>query len=220
MGLKDGNIDNFFTLVPNSNASGSIVPNKNISTPTAPIDNKKELTELIDGLIDHDEYNTIKEELKDAEIVEVSKYSDTDFVNIKLTKSQLDLISNSLDLYSKIGLLQLSHAILPYIKKSNKFAYNKNKEEIILMLKKIRNLLIQNNNEYEKYHNDLSNWSLGLYNDCIDDDTKLAYELHHNIEHYKYTMQGGDNKYANQFSITDEPKDVINLNTNFDFELC
>ena len=136
------------------------------------------------------------------------------YINIQLTKDQLDLISKSVEIMTRLGVLQLSNAILPCIKESENFSFIDNKQKIIILLKQVRNLLIENNSEFEEYINDMGDWSLGIANKNVPNEVRIAGELHHAIEHFKYLSGDNtvDDKYHDQLQkISTIPDITINI---------
>lgn len=95
-----------------------------------------------------------------------------------ISEKQLVLIAKSLDLYTRLGLLQFERAILDEISWSNYFTYTKNSNEIELKLKEIRRLLVDRP-EYVNYG--LSTWSLGIGNKEAPRTTDLTYEMCNDI---------------------------------------
>ena len=160
--------------------------------------------------IDPSELDAAINNPNDIEVVNLTEESN---INLQLTKTQLDIISEALEIYTRLGVLQLSKAILPCIQDNNKFSYYKNKRQIIILLKQIRNMLIEDNIDLEHYSNDMSDWSLGIGNDNVPMDVKLAGELHHAIEHFKFKNHASDSdlKYSKPLphKLTDTPTAII-----------
>lgn len=161
--------------------------------------------------INQEELQEISESVKDAEIVELTEKTN---IHLQITKSQLDIISEALEIYTRLGVLQLSKTVLPCIQNSDNFSYYKNNKKIITMLKQIRNMLIEENVDLEHYSNDMSDWSLGLGNEYVPKEVKVAGELHHSIEHFKYKNHSDDSKdkYAKPIAkLTDTPNAIIKI---------
>ena len=95
-----------------------------------------------------------------------------------ISEKQLRLIAGSLELYTRLGILQLEQAVIPEISWSDNFTYTKNRDEIELKLKEIRKLLVDKPG-YE--NNGISTWSLGIGHKDAPRETDITYEMYNDI---------------------------------------
>ena len=95
-----------------------------------------------------------------------------------ISEKQLRLIAGSLELYTRLGILQLEQAVIPEISWSDNFTYTKNRDEIELKLKEIRKLLVDKPG-YENHG--ISTWSLGIGHKDAPRETDITYEMYNDI---------------------------------------
>jgi hypothetical protein len=133
-------------------------------------------------------------------------------INLQLTKEQLDIISQALEIYTRLGVFQFGSSILPSVQDDSNFSYSLNKSKILTLLKQVRNLLIETNPDFKSYAHDMSDWSINLNDDCVSKDIKLAGELHYAIEHFKYKYNSGKVEYSQVLNkLTNEPNMNISI---------
>lgn len=123
-----------------------------------------------------------------------------------ISENQLRLISKSLELYTRLGILQLERAIIDDISWSDNFTYLKNRDLIDFKLKEIRSLLVDKPG-YENYG--ISDWSLGIGHKDAPKSTSITYEMHNDINDYLIP----DRLNKGKLKLCDED-DIIVENSN------
>ncbi len=70
-----------------------------------------------------------------------------------ISEKQLRMIQKSLDLYSRLGILQFERVPIDELTWSGKFSnsYSKNRDEIENLLQRVKQLMVQDVDEYKKY---------------------------------------------------------------------
>ena len=118
-----------------------------------------------------DEYeNNISGIKESVETIDVETGDCAYPIKLSVNKKQYELILQSIDIYQRLGLLQLGSIILPCIQNNKKLAFKEYKTDIIFKLKEIRNLLISKNSDFSEYKNDYSDWSLNINNNIVHPD--------------------------------------------------
>jgi len=138
-----------------------------------------------------------------------------------ISEKQLIVMMRALDTYSRLGILQLNRAILDEIQLSEQYDFLSNNqnhaiEAVILHLKKMVVRCHKDPEIKKMAEHDSDGWSLGIAEDTVPTNCKIAYELYKVIDH-KY-WEDGENKSwctsANEgLKLTDEAKIRIKSQT-------
>lgn len=110
--------------------------------------------------------------------LKIKNMKDKKYTISNISEKQLKLISRSLELYTRLGLLQLERAVIEDVVWSDNFTYAKNANEIDLKFMEIRKLLVDKPG-YENYG--LSTWSFGIGNEKAPRNTDITYEMFNGI---------------------------------------
>jgi len=125
-----------------------------------------------------------------------------------LSKMQLMILKKSLEMYTRLGLMQFDHLVDNMFNwgKSKYFsnAYSENRSEIEYHCREIRNLLTSDDEDMKKY-NPKGNWSLGITNDKTVIDSKIAYEMGKDIE------EKLDNNHIGKLNLSDETDIIVKM---------
>ena len=138
------------------------------------------------------------------------KYSITN-----LSEKQLRMIQKSLDMYTRLGLLQYERVPIDEITWNDKFSssYSKNRDEILYLLQRVRQLMVSEIEEYKNYT--ISNWSLGIGNDIVPKACQSCYEMSSLIQDFFSTNNGGYVK--GKLDLTDD-EDIVISDTDLRME--
>jgi len=99
-----------------------------------------------------------------------------------ISEKQLRLIEKSLDLYARLGLFQFERIIIDEISWNQKFAYYKNRDIINQYASQIRQLLVEDNDNYKDYN--VGQWSLGIGSPDTPLNCQICYEMYSNINDF------------------------------------
>lgn len=110
-----------------------------------------------------------------------------------LTEEHLAVIQRALDVYSRLGILQLDRAILDELRFDDNFDFTDKIDTIENYLEAIKRLMITNHKdksiaETANYNGNLTGWSMGIANDKVSKNIKLAYETFKSIAHTKWKV--------------------------------
>ena len=94
-----------------------------------------------------------------------------------LSEKQLHMIQKSLDFYARIGILQFERVPIDELTWGSKFSgsYSKNRDEIELLLQKVKQLMVSEAEEYKDYST--GHWSLGIGNPDVPKPCQSCYEM-------------------------------------------
>ena len=120
------------------------------------------------------------------------------------TEEQLKMIQKSLDLYSRLGMLQFERMIVDEIAWNDKFTYGKNREQIDNYIKYIRLLLVEGQEKFANYSH--GTWSLGIANDDTPKPCQSCYEMCSIIQDFLTVKNGGNPR--GKLDLTDD-EDII-----------
>ena len=123
-----------------------------------------------------------------------------------LSEKQLHILSNSLDMYTRLGIMQfeklIDHVFSFHINNNISSSYLKNRDLINYHCSEIRNLLVSEEKEYEKMGKK-SIWSMGIGSSNTPINSQISYELQCDIDNHFKNMT-----YKTKLTLTDET-DVI-----------
>ena len=115
----------------------------------------------------------------------MSKKEEKTYQIKNLSEKQIRVISDALEMYSRLGILQFDHLIDHMFNwgKSQDFsdAYLENRQQIEYHCTQIKALLVSKDVEMSKYGNH-SNWSLGIGSPKTPVVSQISYELEKDIE--------------------------------------
>lgn len=124
-----------------------------------------------------------------------------------ISEKQLRLITRSLELYTRLGILQLEQAVIPELIWSDNFTYTKNRDEIELKLKEIRKLLVDKPG-YENHGT--ATWSLGIGHKDAPRETDITYEMYNDISDFLSL----DKPNKGRLNLSDEEDIVVEDSDN------
>jgi hypothetical protein len=132
----------------------------------------------------------------------------------KISEEQLNVISKALDVYTRLGLLQLNNAIIEDLVYDKDFNYLEVRDEVDYHLNQIKKLISKCSvkENIRKLSDYGDNWSFGVTIEFIPDSCKRAYEIHKTISHKKWK---DDNlaKEIKSYSVhSDEGLNLLNEN--------
>ena len=138
-----------------------------------------------------------------------------------ISENQLIVMMRALDTYSRLGMLQLEKALLDEIQLSEDYDFVSNNQNysidaVILHLKK-NVVRCHKNPEIQKMaEHDRDGWNLGIGEETVPTNCKIAYELYKVIDHKHW--EDGENKSwctsANEgLTLTSETKITIKSQT-------
>jgi hypothetical protein len=123
-----------------------------------------------------------------------------------ISAKQLRMIQRSLDLYARLGILQLERVPIDELTWSSKFSdsYSKNRDEIELLLQRVKQLMVSEIEDYKEYN--LGHWSLSIANEDVPKPCQSCYEMSSLIQDLFATEGGGHIK--GKLDLTGE-EDII-----------
>lgn len=121
-----------------------------------------------------------------------------------ISEKQLRLIEKSLDLYARLGLLQFERIVIDEISWNKKFAYYKNRDLIDQYVQQIRQLLVEDNDNYKDYR--AGNWSLGIGGPDTPVNCQVCYEMQAEIGNFIAKKNNGN--VRGKLDLTEE-EDII-----------
>jgi hypothetical protein len=124
-----------------------------------------------------------------------------------ISEKQLRMIQKSLDLYSRLGILQFEKVPIDELTWSDKFSnsYSKNRDEIELLLQKAKRLMVQDIDEYKNYG--IGHWSLGIANDDVPKPCQSCYEMSSLIQDF-FALKN-NSRVKGKLDLTDEDDIII-----------
>ncbi len=122
-----------------------------------------------------------------------------------LSEKQLRLIEKSLDLYARLGLLQFERIIIDEISYNQKFAYYKNRDIINQYVQQIRQLLVEDNDNYKDYR--AGQWSLGIGSPDTPVNCQVCYEMQSEIGNFIAKKNNGN--VRGKLNLTQEDDIII-----------
>lgn len=128
-----------------------------------------------------------------------------------LSEKQLRMIQRSLDLYARLGILQLERVPIDELTWSDKFSdsYSKNRDEIELLLQRVKQLMVSEIEDYKEYK--LGHWSLSIANEDVPKPCQSCYEMSSLIQDFFALKNGGHTK--GKLDLTKE-EDIIVRDTD------
>lgn len=126
-----------------------------------------------------------------------------------LSKKQLNVMVDALEMYTRLGLMQFDKLIdhsfgFGHIKTINgniHQSYLKNMDKIDDYLTKIKDCLIENDDDLVKFTGS-KGWSLGIASDVVNDESKISYEMEKDIEIFINTLD--DRRSKSKLKLTNE----------------
>jgi hypothetical protein len=129
-----------------------------------------------------------------------------------ISERQLNIILKALDVYTRLGVLQLDRAILDDIRFDPKFDFTRDLDSIEKHLGDIKRMMIRNHSDADirdKANGYANNWSLGIRDNRVPKSVQSAYDMFKVLANKQWKDIGTDgfSVYSDEgFKLTDDPK--------------
>jgi hypothetical protein len=124
-----------------------------------------------------------------------------------ISEKQLRMIQRSLDLYARLGILQLERVPIDELTWSSKFSssYSKNRDEIEFLLQRVKQLMVSEIEDYKEYN--LGHWSLSIANSDVPVACQSCYEMSSLIQD-TFAMENGG-RVKGKLDLTGEDDIIV-----------
>ena len=124
-----------------------------------------------------------------------------------ITESQYSVITKALELYARLGILQLDEVITDDIKLMDSLNVHLVNDKIDYHINEIKKLILSTSDDeyFQKLSNSghLKGWSLGIGNERTPNNAKIAYEIYDTLKYNEY--QSRKNKSSSLLAISSQP---------------